>query len=374
MFYKHKEGGFNKRLYRMIEALAKQGHEVHYLSCESFPIDCQGVYFHPISVPGWKKKNVIFWFLFFLIAPFEAYRVCKRVHVDRIAVFGAWYAAFMWVPRLVLGIRIILFLRADSTVLYQTENRSVLARWTNYVLDFLGLYLANEIWVNIGLIKSNIIKRYHISPNKIKLIYNNIDEFESILESKQSQKREEFGINKDEFTIATSGIFYKRKNIDILIRAFAKAFPSGGAQLILIGDDLDQGSERHNLEELALSLGINKSVLFTGWRKDSKDLISICDLYVLPTLHEGFPNSLLDALSVDCPCLGSRISELEEILYYDELLFSPEHPDELAKKMVEFASNAQYRVKVRNLSKERANIFLFDWDKAVVDAVSHPID
>ena len=120
-------------------------------------------------------------------------------------------------------------------------------------------------------------------------------------------------------------------------------------------------------------MGINKSVIFTGWRTDSKDLISVCDVYILPTLHEGFPNSLLDALSVGIPCLGSRISELEEVLHYDELLFSLNSYEELVRKMKELAANALYRLNVRELSNKRAKVFLFNWDEAVVNAVTHPI-
>jgi glycosyltransferase involved in cell wall biosynthesis len=369
MFFKHREGGYNKRLYRMFKALAGQGHEVHYLACEQFPIEDPNIHFHLIPVPWREKQSILFWPLFSLMSPFAAFILCWKTGADRIAVFGSWYAALMVLPRFLLGCKISLFLRADSVVLYHIEKRSLPARMINQTLDFLGILIADEVWVNIGYVKSNIIKRYGIPEHKVRIIYNNIDELLISHESERARIREELGIEGETLAVCTSGIFYRRKNIEFLIKAFSMAFGNSVTKLVIIGDDVNQGSERKRLEDITRSLRMDDSVIFTGWRKDSRNIIGACDLYVIPTMHEGFPNALLDALSIGCPSLGSRIRELEEVLHYDDLLFSLEGYEELVRKLREFVDKPEYRRHIRVLSNERAEAFHFDWDKAVVDAV-----
>ena len=370
MFYKHNEGGFNKRLYRMYHALAKHGHEVHYLSCEKFPIENRRVHFHEIPMPVRNRQGLLFWFLFIIIAPLWAYRVSRVIRPDRIAVFGSWYAVFMVLPRIFSKCRIVLFLRADSVEVNRIERRPLPARAINYILQYIGTKISDKIICNIELVRANIIKRFNMPKTKFSILYNNIDAVEKADRASLNRVRNELGIKTGEVAIITSGIFYRRKNIDFLIRAFAKAFTKNNARLVIIGDDVGQGSERRMLEDLVLSLGKSDCVAFTGWRNDSKRLIGACDIYVLPTLHEGFPNSLLDALGVGCPRLGSRIREVEEILHYDDLLFSLTSHEELAAKLKRFSEDVEYREHIRQLTIKRAETCKFDWDRAVVDAVT----
>jgi glycosyltransferase involved in cell wall biosynthesis len=370
MFYKHKEGGFNKRLYRMYRALVRAGHEVHYLACEPFPIEHDHIHYHRLRVPFAGDENLLFWLLFCIIAPIRALSVARRVRAERVAVFGASYALFTCLPRVLFGCRLLTFLRADSVVLYRNEKRSLQIRCCNYVLEYLGLFMADRIWTNIGMVRTNIIKRYRLTPEKVGIIYNNIDAINEPDDRHRAMVRKTLGLDTTAFVIATSGIFYKRKNIGFLIKAFHEAALIPRAVLLVIGDDVGQANERRQLERLVRDLGIDRQVIFTGWRKDSPALIGASDLFVLPTLHEGFPNSLLDAMAVGCPCLGSRIQEIVEVLEDDDLLFSLDSQDELAQKLHRAAEDPAYVAHLARLTRERARKFCFDWDASIVSLIS----
>src|SRR5438093_3072568 len=75
------------------------------------------------------------------------------------------------------------------------------------------------------------------------------------------------------------------------------------AIFILAGD----GPERANLEAQARELGLNKRVLFLGYRHDVPDLLACCDLFVLPSLFEGLPLSILEAMAASKPVIASAV-------------------------------------------------------------------
>lgn len=374
MYYKHKEGGFNKRLYRMYRAIAEAGHEVHYLACAPFPIRHDRIHHHRLRVPfNNKDENLLFKLFFCIIAPLRALAVARRIRADRIVVFGSWYGFFTCLPRMLLGCRLLLFLRGDNVVFYKNEKRSLAARCYNYVLEFVGLIIANKIWTNIGTARTNIIRRYRLPPEKVGVIYNNIDAINRPDDRSRARVRKTLSLDDLTFVISTSGIFYRSKNIAFLVRAFQEAAVIPRAVLLIIGDDMGQGSERRNLRKLAMDLGIDKHVIFTGWRKDSSALIGASDLFVFPTLSEGFPNSLLDAMAVGCPCLGSRIQEIVEVLKENDLLFSVDSVEELTRKLRRAVQDPAYLAHLSRLTRMRAREFCFDWDAAVVSLVNQSI-
>lgn len=354
----------------MYKALAENGHELHYIACERFPIHHENIFYHPLKIPFSQREGWLFWFFFFLKAPIECFLVARKVCPERIAVFGSWYAVFAVLPRIVYNIKTILFLRADNAAIYQMEKRSMLAKAINYSFQYLGLIASHQIVVNIGLVQKNVTDRYRLCFDKFALLYNNIEKISDVDAKERRKYRDFWKIEEDKIAFVTSGIFYKRKNIDFLIRAFAMADINDAAKLVIIGDDRDQGNQKKDLVKLAEALNLSDSAVFTGWREDSQQIIAACDLYVLPTLHEGFPNSLLDAMSASCACIGSDIEEIREILVYDELLFSIDHPKALADVLKRFVKDLNYRKNIQMMSRSRAEVFVFDWDEKICSLVT----
>lgn len=88
---------------------------------------------------------------------------------------------------------------------------------------------------------------------------------------------------------------------------------------------LQKEAEKRNLEE---------QVIFTGQLKHEEvyDLIDNCDIYIQPSLTEGLPRALIEGMSRACPCIGSNVGGIPELLYPD-LLFTPRDSKEIASKI-----------------------------------------
>jgi len=124
-------------------------------------------------------------------------------------------------------------------------------------------------------------------------------------EEEKQRLRKELGVSGKK-VIMFVGRLVKVKGVDILLRAFAR-LNRPDAVLVIVGD----GPERENLEHFVTDLGISDRVIFTGWRNDASKLVSIADVFVLPSLSEGLPQSLLEALAHGVPCIVSDIPQLK---------------------------------------------------------------
>jgi glycosyltransferase involved in cell wall biosynthesis len=125
--------------------------------------------------------------------------------------------------------------------------------------------------------------------------------------------------------VLTPARLNKQKGHSYLLEAVALV-PE--AVFVLAGD----GPERANLERQARELGLDNRVLFLGYRQDIPDLLASCDLFVLPSLFEGFSLSILEAMAADKPVIASRIGGNAEAVVHGKtgILVPPASPTALA--------------------------------------------
>jgi len=117
----------------------------------------------------------------------------------------------------------------------------------------------------------------------------------------------------------------KQKGQRYLIEAAAQV-PE--AMFVLAGE----GPDRAALEAQARALGVDNRVLFLGYREDIPDLLACCDVFVLPSLFEGLPLSILEAMAAGKPVIASAIGGNDEVIAHGEngLLVPQADPDALA--------------------------------------------
>jgi glycosyltransferase involved in cell wall biosynthesis len=140
----------------------------------------------------------------------------------------------------------------------------------------------------------------------------------------------------------------KQKGHPYLLRA---AVQVPDALFLLAGD----GPERAGLENLVQQLGIAGRVLFLGYRQDIADLLKICDMMVLPSLYEGLPLSILEAMAAGKPVIATNIGGTNEAVIDGQtgLLVPPADPPALAAAIRKLIENPLLAGKLAAAGKEQ---------------------
>lgn len=181
--------------------------------------------------------------------------------------------------------------------------------------------------------------------------------------------RRRYGLDR-RFLLYAGGID-PRKNVDGLIDAFAR-MPRPirvNRQLAIVCSV--QETTRVQLLAFARSLGLEPDqVILTGFVPD-EDLIALytlCELFVFPSLYEGFGLPILEAMACGAAVLGSNCSSIPEIISDKESLFDPTRPDEIAAKIVEVLSDPQRveQMQLHGIEQSRS----FSWDSVADRAIA----
>ncbi|MBM4065248.1 MAG: glycosyltransferase family 4 protein [Planctomycetes bacterium] len=184
-------------------------------------------------------------------------------------------------------------------------------------------------------------------------IYNGID-VESLEKRKvdRIQKRQELGIENEYFLIVTAGRLVPVKGQTYLISALAQVITEiPNIRLVLLGD----GELRGELSGQVKTLGLEKQVLFPGMRSDVPEIISCGDLFVLPSVNEGFGVVLLEAMAMGCPIVATNVGGVPEVVLDGEtgILVPPGDPVELAGGIIQLLKDTSLAVKMAECGYQR---------------------
>jgi len=199
--------------------------------------------------------------------------------------------------------------------------------------------------------------------NKITVIPNGFDK-ELFRPIPQEYARKMLGLPQNKQIILNVAYLEPIKGHDFLLKALSIVRNSGKDFLcIVIGD----GSQRRYLERLATRLGISDKMIFLGERPHSEIPLwmNAADLFVLPSLSEGNPTVMFEALGVGLPFVGTRVGGVPEIITSEDygLLCEPKNPEDLAEKILISLGKEWDREKIRKYAEQ------FTWEKVARQVV-----
>jgi glycosyltransferase involved in cell wall biosynthesis len=176
-----------------------------------------------------------------------------------------------------------------------------------------------------------------LPPEKVLSVGNSIDWKRFAAVDVPRRTRQNAGLPEEAFCFVTVGRLVPTKGCDLLIGAFEKVrrkLPS--ARLVFVGD----GRLRHRLEKQAAAADAAGAVHFLGHRNDVAQLLAAMDCFVLASVAEGMPRSLLEAMAAGLPCVGTRVGSIPEILGQGSYgrLAEPADTDSLAEAMLASAA------------------------------------
>lgn len=206
--------------------------------------------------------------------------------------------------------------------------------------------------------KQDVIKYLKFPENKIKVVYLGVNEKFNLLKNKNDIVKK-YGINFP--FILYVGTLEPRKNIPTLIKAFYKIKKNGMKyKLVIVGG---KGWKYQEIYETIKKVNLQKEVIFTGYvpDEDLPKLYNAADLFVFPSLYEGFGLPPLEAMACGCPVITSNTSSLPEVIGDAGMMVDPYDVDELAKAMNNVLSDEELREDMIKKGLERVK--QFSWEK-----------
>lgn len=204
-------------------------------------------------------------------------------------------------------------------------------------IDQLLLHITDQIICVCRSDYEKAIAAKVASSSKTSIVYNGIeiDKFSHPLNKETSRKI--FNIAPTDFVFGNVGRLHEQKGHKYLLQAFAQI--SDRARLLIIGD----GDLKDELINLADDLQISDRVTFLGARSDVYEFLSAIDVFVMPSLWEGQPIALLEALAISKPCIVSSVDGIPEVITngVNGLLVSPQNIEQLAQAMSHAIDNPE---------------------------------
>jgi len=114
-------------------------------------------------------------------------------------------------------------------------------------------------------------------------------------------KRDELELLADDFVLLSVGDLIPRKNQAVIVKALAQL--PDNVKLLICGE----GAERENLESLIANLGLGSRARLLGFRRDISEIMDACDALVFPSVHEGLPVSVMEAMASGLPVIATKI-------------------------------------------------------------------
>ncbi|MBW9221791.1 glycosyltransferase family 4 protein [Methanothermococcus sp. SCGC AD-155-C09] len=208
--------------------------------------------------------------------------------------------------------------------------------------------------------KKDVIKYFKIPEDKIEVIYNGVNEEYKPLPDNEIEKiRQKYNLEYP-FILYVGGLA-PNKNIPTLIKAFYKLKKQRLLhKLVIIGA---KRLKYNSIFETIDKLNLQKDVIFTGYvpEEDLPALYNAADLFVYPSIYEGFGLPPLEAMACGIPVITSNSSSLPEVVGNAGIMVDPYDVDGLSRAMYEVLTNDGLREELRKRGLERAK--LFTWKK-----------
>lgn len=227
----------------------------------------------------------------------------RREKFDIVHTHDLW-SNLMGVPAARLaGVKAIISSRRDLGHLdwYQGPRRNWLRRIQN---------LSHVVLANASPIRDSLIAEDGFSPAKLRVIHNGVDV--ARFQHGRGDREELFPQSSRQKLIVLVGNMHSDIKghpwaIDAA-PAVVQEFPD--ARFVFVGD----GEQRAVFQQQAAQLGLGGNFVFLGHRDDIPEILSVCDIAMLPSRAEGMPNAILEYMAAGLPVVATRVGGNTELI------------------------------------------------------------
>lgn len=229
---------------------------------------------------------------------------------------------------------------------YQGLSDRMLARYTDY-----GIAVSHSV-------RDFMVNKRHIPGEKVEVIFNGapLEEFEQASGAEIRDEREKWGIPEGYRTVATIGRLDEQKGNQYFVEAAAQVLErTDDVKFMIVGD----GPLLAPLQEQCRALGIEENVIFTGFQKNIPLLQSAVDIQVFPSLWEGTPLTLFEAMAMGKAIVSTDVDGLGEVLEHEEtaLVVAAREPAQLAHGIERLLGATKEAERLMQNAKEKSQDF-----------------
>jgi glycosyltransferase involved in cell wall biosynthesis len=205
----------------------------------------------------------------------------------------------------------------------------VRTRWPFRTVDRLTMKWTHCVTCCSDAVRRSVLTQIGGEEGKYRVIPFGVDL--SRFNGAASMEKKDLGMCDDLPVIGTvCRLVEPKKGLSILLQAvagFRERFPFPGLQLLIVGE----GPAGKRLRDQSERLGIAPWVVFTGVRRDIPSLLPLLDVFVLPSLYEGFGIAILEAMAAGRPVIATEVGGIPEVVIHREtgLLVPPGNPEAL---------------------------------------------
>ncbi|MEW6418247.1 MAG: glycosyltransferase family 4 protein [Nitrospirota bacterium] len=350
-YYPPHIGGGETLFKTLVEGLVKHGHQCDVITCmltgtEKYEVK-NGVNIHRVKVPGFADR---YWFTF--LAIYKSIKITRGADIIHTmtynGAFPAWLASkvnrkpIVILPHEVLGKKWYTFgFNRLSAILYR-------------LFEWFVLSLKYNIYICNSKNTMKALKGWGIPVKKLHLIYPGIDYnlFDYRKEEKRQEIREKLGIRNNTFVYMYHGRPGMIKGVEYLVRAvpeIKRRIQNSKLLLILAKKPVVKYRE---IIEIIQKENLDVILIDPLPHEELPYYIAASDCVVVPSLHEGFGFTCVEACTMKKPVVATNVGSLPEVISGRYILVEPKNPEELAIGVEKIYNGKYVSTEVKTFSWE----------------------
>ena len=341
------------------KALATRGHQVHFISYNQparLDFFTENVFYHEVSILKYPL---------FEYAPYETALAGVIVDVVKTANLDVLHVHYA-IPHASAA------LLAKSILAEEGRNIPVITTLHGTDITLVGREATFEPVVSWSInqsdavtavsqsLKNDTLEHFHIK-REIDVVPNFID-FTRFNKQPKEHFKKAISPNGEKILVHTSN-FRKVKRVEDVIAVFCLVNQRIPSRLLMIGD----GPERSHIEKMSRDMQCHNSITFLGKQEAVEEILSVCDLFILPSETESFGLAALEAMACEVPVISSNAGGIPEVNVHGVTGYLSNVGDvaDMANNAIKMLENEEVLKTFKRNALQRAREF--DLDKIMND-------
>jgi glycosyltransferase involved in cell wall biosynthesis len=237
-------------------------------------------------------------------------RLFHKAKPDVVVFIFGWMWAFPWIASIAARLAgIPRRFSIQHLITPMGTNRGWVHRMLRSLVGPMNLKLSASCYhTTIAVsddMRNSLIRDFGFPAAKVKTIHNGVSLSEySSSEMTRAELRNKLGVRSDEFVLVCIARLAAQKGIEILLQGIAQASKNGvSCKCFIVGE----GPLKEQLVAQARELGLSGQVFFEGFREDVRPYLQAGSAFILTSIREGLPLSILEAMACGLPCVVTDV-------------------------------------------------------------------